>query len=196
MKTVRQLVDFIFHELKELPPGSLDLTESDKVFLEELNRIEPAKVSDSKPLADALREAGLAYLVSHLTQVQGEWSAELSDHVVYLKAVKDLFDAGKLYDLATRGWVAALEGDAAGLADQSVYRINFTDVTPREPEDTKGVDSEQDTFKAMNDIAVKSFTAHHGKPNTTSKSESQFVVESAESAADVVAELTKRATRA
>lgn len=198
MKTVRQLVDFIFHSSLE-QHGELE--ESERVFLGELNQIEPAKVFDKQPIVAALRKVGIEGIGSNLVTDASGIHAEFDNSKDYAAVLTQLFDQGKLYDLAAHGWVATFSDDTSSLGDTPRYRINFLDIGEDEPENVEGNEAEDEDINAMDREAVNAYKEVNDlkgrKDNLRPKdydkvAESRQVLESLESAADVVAQLLGR----
>ena len=198
MKTVRQLVDFIFHSSQE---QDADLGESERTFLGELNQIEPAKVIDKQPLVAALKKAGIEGLSGKLVSDASGIHAEFDNSKDYAALVSQLLDAGKLYDLAAHGWVATFSDDTASLGDTPNFRVNFLDIGEVEPGETKGHKAEDEDILAMDREAVAAYKEVNDlkgrkdslKPKDDEKvSESMALLDSLENAADVVARLLSR----
>jgi len=201
MKTVRQLVDFIFHSSQEQDGG---LEESDRSFLGELNSVEPVKVTSKQPLVAALAKAGINSLGDKLKADAAGLYAEFDNSEDYAALLKQLFDEGKLYDLAANGWVATCSDDASNLGDTPKFCVNFLDIGEVEPGKTKGHEAEDADPDGMEKMAIDAFKANnelkgrkdHLKPKDDDKvAESRAVLDSLENAADVVARMLGRKTK-
>jgi len=197
MKTVNQLVEFLFHSSKEL--ASLG---DDQPFFEELSAAVPVKVLDKQPLVSALKKAGIEGLGNNLKSDASGLFAEFDNTADYQAFVGQLVDGGKLYDLASYGWVATYCDDTSALGDTPKFRVNFLDIGEVEPGDTKGHESEDADIMAMDREAVAAYKEVNDltgrkdqlkkKEETATYTESRKIVDNLSNAAQVVDEMLRR----
>lgn len=158
MKSVNQLVEFLFHGPKEQDQAT-PLNEESRSFFEELSAAVPVKVLDKKPLVAALKKAGIEGLGDNLKSDASGLHAEFSDSQAYSNFVSQLVDGGKLYDLASYGWVATYSDDVSSLGDTPRFRVNFLDIGEVEPRnsDANAHKAEDDDITAMDREAVAAY---------------------------------------
>jgi hypothetical protein len=199
MKTVRQLVDFIFHSSQE---QEVELTESDRDFLVELNNVERVKANHGTALLVAMDKAGLGKFKKFITTDEfGELHAEFDNSGEYAEFVSALFDGGQLYALASEGWVATYSDDVSKLGDTPKFRVNFLSIGEVEPGETKGHEAEDVDMTGIDKIAIDAFKANnelkgrkdHLRPKDDNKvAESRIFLDSLTNAAETVAKLLSR----